>query len=314
MVDPDIDAHRLIVLVGPTGSGKTKMVEGLAAQFPVEAVCLDAMQLYRELELGTASPNEAERSVCPHHLFGAFSVREPLTVASYKKACLEKVAEIQARGNLPLLVGGTGMYLRFLFEDLAGLPKTPSPLRARVDQIHARLGSQRTHQMLARLDPQAAARLHPNDQQRIKRFLEVRILTGKSVVDIWADQKPGATQWPIGIGLAMDKSVLWQRLQVRLEAMLHGGWWQEAKALRDAGLRPDVEALGPIGYASLFEALDSPMDAGKVFERIYIQTRQYAKRQMTLFRRFPYIEWFTYHQPSGYNSSELLAFVQSRLT
>lgn len=301
-----------MVLIGPTASGKTEVAFELARFLPLEFVCLDSMQIYREMRVGTAAPGEKELQRVPHHGFGVASVREPLTGVTYARMAAIWMGEIQARGNIPLLIGGTGLYLRFLFQDVRDLPATPPELRARLDALIARRGLNHVYALLTRLDPRGASRLHPNDTQRIKRFLEVRLLTGRSVLDFWADQESSTPSEPVGLGLKVPRDLLWDRIQNRLDIMLPP-WIEEAETLRDAGFTDMVTELGAIGYREMFSFLDQEVGLDDLKQRIYYSTRRYAKRQMTWFRKVPYIRWFPYRGDSGYNRVEMAEYARNRL-
>jgi tRNA dimethylallyltransferase len=313
-VDPlPFDPARVLLLTGPTGSGKSALALELARHFPLELVCMDAMQLYSELPIGSVAPSAREKALAPHHLFGSFSILHPLSAHDYAEQCAALLGEIQSRGKIPLLVGGTALYLRFLWEDRSGLPATPLDLRRRVARLMLRLGKEGTHRLLARIDPQAAARLHPGDGQRLARFLEVRLLTGRSITEIWQEQVAHQRPAPIALAVLLNREELNSRIARRLREMLDHGWLEEAEALHQAGLAPTVLALRPIGYAALFAHLQGTLPSDRLEASILVQTRQYAKRQMTLLRRFPFLYWFTPKGDLGYTMNELSAFVRARL-
>lgn len=305
----------MIVLIGATGTGKTHVARQIADRIPVSFVCLDSMQLYGEMAIGTAAPSPEELGDTPHHFFGTFSIERPMSFARYAESARTTIGRIQASGRIPLLVGGTGLYLRFLFEPFDGLPRTPQSLRQRMDRIHGKPdGRHRLFRLLERLDPRGAAHLHPNDTQRTKRFLEVRVLTGRSILDIWeAQSKPRRGSVPVGIGLRMDRDTLWHRLQTRMNAMLDGGLIDEAKRLKDSGLADTVRQVSPIGYDHLFDFLDGKITSDVLKTRLFFATRRYAKRQKTWFKKVPYIRWFPYSPKSGYNIEEIIAWITSSI-
>lgn len=312
IVADSIDPNRVLTLVGATGTGKTSLVPLLAKLGVTDIICLDAMQLYKELVFGSAAPSISDRAVLPHHLFGEFSVEKPVTAAAYADIAKSLVIHIQKRGGRPALVGGTGMYLSFFNEQRTGLPATPTELRARVNRWLEIFGSQRCHRLLAKLDPVSADQLHPNDRQRIQRYLEVRLLTGRSIRAIW-DEQDEVLQNPPTIGLHKEKQVLWQHLQIRLDDMLRAGWLEEIDSIMRRDLTGYVEKIGPIGYGQLFAYRRGEVSFDEARERIFIETRQYAKRQRTWFKRLNFIEWFTFDPGKGYNTSDLSAFVQKSL-
>lgn len=313
MVDLGFDPRRVIALVGPTGSGKTAVASALAQALPVEMVCMDSMQLYREMRIGTAAPTAEELAMAPSHLFGAFSVVEPMSCARYAEEASCAIQAILGRDRIPLLIGGTGLYMRFLFQPTFGLPKTDERLRARLTNLAERKGIGHLYRLLQRLDPEAAQYLNSGDRQRVMRFLEVRVGTGRSMLEHWSQQQAVDRNLPVTIGLKVERDVLWRRLKRRLEAMIELGLVQESQHLIDAGLRQAVERTGPIGYRTMFRFLDGQGTLVEAKERIYIDTRRYAKRQMTWFRKLAYIQWFPYYPGSGYNIALMLSHIRQSI-
>lgn len=303
---PLYDPRRVVVLAGPTGSGKTALTRTLCAKLPFELVCMDSMQLYREMRIGTCRPTDEELTVAPHHFFGTFSVKAPMTAVRYAKLAAHCLGDIQSRGNIPLLVGGTGLYMRSLFDGTAPLPTTPPALRRRLDRIAAQRGRPWLYRLLQRLDPEGAAHLHPNDKQRIQRFLEVRLQSGTGMLTHWRRQKPDSGQKPTAIGLQVPRPILRQRIESRLETMLKEGWIAETKQLEDENLIADVLQCGPIGYREILDYLHGKSKQAYMYERIAVATKRYAKRQMTWFRKVDYIQWFPFDAKSGYNETAIL--------
>ena len=313
MADFPFDPGRVLVLVGPTSAGKSRLAMELSEHFPLELVCMDSMQIYAELQVGTSRPDRSETERVPHHLFGAVSVREQMTCMAYVAAAGAHMAAIQARGAIPLLVGGTGLYMRALFEGLANLPPTPPPLRERLNATAQRKGRAWLYRLLKRLDPGGAASLHANDKQRIQRFLEVRILTGKSMLALWEAGRRPDRPLPVGIGLELERAVLHRRIKTRIMEMLDSGWPAECRYLMERGLVGEVLRVGPLGYAQIFDYLSGKKSYDEMVQDIFVATRRYAKRQMTWFRRSPYIQWFPFDAESGYNTSSIFSFVKKKL-
>jgi len=277
---------------------------------------MDAMQLYAEIAIGTGRPSARAQAGLPHHLFGEFSVCEPMSAAGYARIAAGRIAAIQARGKPALLVGGTGLYMKALFEGVARLPQTPATLRARLAASGARHGRAWLYKLLARLDPEGAARLHPNDSQRIQRFLEIRLLTGRGMLSHWSEEaavRTGRTN-PIAIGLHVARPLLLERIASRVAAMLAEGWIAETERLRQSGLLTRVLAIGPIGYAQIAAFLEGHVNREDMVEKIIFATRQYAKRQMTWFRKSSFIQWFPFQVNSGYNKVDIFDFVNGKMS
>lgn len=318
MESAPFDPNRVAVLLGPTASGKTGLALGLARQMPLEIVCMDSMQIYRELAIGTARPSKSETAMVPHHLFGCISVKEPMNCARYAAMASEVLAEIQSRGKWPLLVGGTGLYLKSLFSGLDPLPATPENLRNRLNKSRSRKGDNYLYKLLSRLDFDAAQKVHPNDKQRVQRFLEVRILTGSSILEHWkslgengGDANAGQ---PVLIGLQVARDLLINRIRTRTISMLAQGWIEETQRLRDLGLLARVREVGPIGYGLIEDFLKGDFSREILVEKISVQTRRYAKRQMTWFRKDSEITWFPFDEESGYNEVTISDFLGNQMT
>ncbi len=276
---------------------------------------MDSMQIYRELSVGTASPTAAEKAAAPHHLFNAFSVAEPLSCVAYAGHARRVMADIRERGRVPLLVGGTGLYLKALFEGLDELPVTPPALRQRLADLARRRGRPWLHRMLRRLDPDSADALHENDAQRIQRALEVRILSGRSIRELWGRQRHRSQQGspPLTIGLHVERDLLHRKIRENVEKMLHNGWLDEMRALIETGLAARVLQLGPIGYRDVYRYLAGTLGWEELVSLVTVATRRYAKRQMTWFRKVDYIQWFSFDPGSGYNRNEIVALLKHKL-
>lgn len=306
------DPSRTLVVVGPTGGGKTGLAIQLAEIFDGELVCMDSMQLYQETRIGTARPTDEEIAKAPHHLFGTVSLKDHMTTVAYKEQVTPILADIQRRQKTPILVGGTGLYMKALFEGMDDLPVTPLELRQRLEKCLNKRGLPWVYRLLERLDPKGAAHLHPNDTQRILRFLEVRILSGQSMLDIWEKQKQSTAPMPIVIGLQISRDQLLPRLLARAKQWLANGWIQETQDLLQMGLEKDLLQTGPIGYREIISHIRGNMSYEALTERIFIATRQYAKRQMTWFRKASYIQWFPFDEDSGYNMSCVTDFIKKK--
>ena len=254
---------------------------------PVELISVDSAQVYRGMDIGTAKPTPGERALVPHHLLDLRDPEQAYSAGEFRRDGLAAIADITARGALPMLVGGTMLYFRALFQGIAQLPQADPALRAALDARAAREGWPALHAELARLDPAAAARIHANDAQRIQRALEVRSLAGSSLTDLWQQQaQPLADiDWAIAVLEPADRSLLHARVQQRFDAMLAQGLVDEvATLLRRPGLDIDGPAMRAVGYRQLVPCCLGQCSLAQAREQAVAATRQLAKRQLTWLR------------------------------
>jgi tRNA dimethylallyltransferase len=281
---------RWVGLAGPTASGKSAASLALAGALarPVEIVSVDSALVYRGMDIGTAKPSRAEQAAVPHHLIDIIDPREAYSAAQFVQDATRLVGEIRARGALPLLVGGTMLYFKALLDGLDAMPAADPALRARLDAEAAARGWPALHAELAQADPATAARLAPNDAQRIQRALEVWRATGRPLSSFHRE-KPAAdlSATPLISLEPASRSWLHERIAQRFDAMLAAGFVDEVKALRMRGdLHPDLPSMRCVGYRQAWEALDAG-DLGPLRERGIAATRQLAKRQLTWLRGMP---------------------------
>jgi tRNA dimethylallyltransferase len=275
-----------ICIAGPTGCGKTAAALAVAAVRPVEIISVDSALVYRGMDIGTAKPSAAERASAPHHLIDILDPLDVYSAAEFVRDTRRLVGEIQARGRLPLLVGGTMLYFKALFDGLSDLPQADSALRAEIDADAAIRGWPALHADLAALDPITAARLAPNDSQRIQRALEVIRISGKPLSELHGERSEGV-DWPLISLEPIDRAWLHQRLAQRFEAMLQAGLLDEVRALRARGdLKPELPSMRCVGYRQAWEALDAN-DFRELADKGIAATRQLAKRQITWLRSMP---------------------------
>lgn len=276
--------------MGPTASGKTALAMALARELDVEIVSVDSAQVYRDMNVGTAKPTEEERAAVPHHLIDIISPTEAYSAALFRENALILARDIAARGRLPLLVGGTMLYFKALRDGLSELPQADPAIRAAIDAEAAQLGWPALHAELAKLDPATAARLQPNDAQRIQRALELHRITGSPPSQLFARQsrQPPPLRM-IEIALApSDRAVLHGRIEARFEAMLTAGLVDELRQLkRKYALSPDLPAMRAVGYRQAWQHLEGEYDAKELRNRGIFATRQLAKRQITWLRSTP---------------------------
>ncbi len=287
---------RPVAIVGPTGTGKSALAlalaEALGGEIGAEVVNADAMQLYRGMDIGTAKLTVAERRGIPHHQLDVLDVTETATVARYQAAAAADVAAIAARGAVPIVVGGSMLYLQALLDDWS-FPATDPVVRVRWERRLAEIGVAALHAELAARDPAAAATILAGDGRRIVRALEVGELTGAP----FAASAPmiGAPRWDtVIIGLDCDTALLDERLARRTETMFHLGLVEEVAGLLERGLRDGVTASRALGYAQVIAALDAgggDVDLAAARERTFVGTRRYVRRQRSWFRRDHRIHW-----------------------
>jgi tRNA dimethylallyltransferase len=284
----------VLILTGPTGSGKSDWAVALAEAAPVEIISVDSAQVYRGLDIGTAKPERSLRARIPHHLVDICDPAERYSAGRFVTDALAQMRAIRARGRVPLLVGGTMLYLRALRHGLAPLPQASAELRARLDARAAREGWPALHAELARLDPEAAARIQPADSQRIQRALEVAYTAGQPISQLQRATVSPLSGWAVRDWRLhpADRPALHQRLESRFAAMMAAGFLDEVRQLRDRGdLTPDLPAMRAVGYRQLWSHLAGELSLTQACERAVSATRQLAKRQLTWMRSEPAGTW-----------------------
>jgi len=273
--------------MGPTASGKSALALELAEEFPVEIVSVDSAQVYRGMDIGTAKPTLAERTAVPHHLLDIVDPTESYSAARFAADAARAIAAIETRGRIPLLVGGTMLYFRALTHGLSSLPQADPEVRAAIDARAAALGWAALHRELAAIDPPTAARLDPNDRQRIQRALEVHAVTGRTLSAHFGDGEPesGFGRY-VSIALVpSDRAVLHRRIADRFDTMLAEGLVDELRDLRARfALTPDLPSMRAVGYRQAWQHLDGELDAAALRDRGIFASRQLAKRQLTWLR------------------------------
>ena len=291
MVEVTTSGHPLVVLVGPTASGKTSLALKLAEQFGGEIVSCDAVAVYRGLDVGSAKPTAAERERVPHHAIDILDPDEPSTAGDYARAARVALAGIKARGRLPIVTGGTGLYLRALLEGLAPAPPRDEELRERLRERATQHGPEYLHRLLKRVDPVAAAAVHANDVPKMIRSVEVTL----------AARQPQSEQWQAGrdrlegfrvlqMGLNPPREALYARINERAARMFDEGLLEETAVARERS-GDACRALGSLGYAQAVAVLRGEMTRTEATALAQQGHRNYAKRQMTWFRRDKQIEW-----------------------
>ncbi|SPA45457.1 tRNA (adenosine(37)-N6)-dimethylallyltransferase MiaA [Cupriavidus taiwanensis] len=295
-VPHDSTAHPPVVcLLGPTASGKTAAALALAADAPVEIISLDSALVYREMDIGTAKPTRDELAAAPHHLIDIIDPADSYSAAQFVADAERLIAQIRARGHVPLIVGGTMLYYKALTQGLNDLPQADAALRAELDQLAAERGWPALHAMLAEVDPVTAARLAPNDAQRIQRALEIHRLSGQPMSALLARQAEGRTfagaadqRYRVIALEPSERLALHDRIARRYDAMLAHGFIEEVERLRARGdLHPGLPSIRCVGYRQVWEYLDGEADFATMRERGIAATRQLCKRQLTWLRSTP---------------------------
>jgi len=287
-----------LIVAGPTASGKTALALWLAQQFAGEVISFDSVQLYRDFDLGTAKPSAAELAAVPHHLIGVADARQPWTAGEYARQARPVIEEVARRGKLPVLVGGTGFYLRALLQGLSPAPPASAPLRQKL----RRRAPEQLHRLLQRLDPEAAARIQPRDAERAIRALEVRLLTGRPLGDTWraATPEPWRELRPVKLGLAPDRAALYRRIEERAAAMFAGGIQEETRRLLPL-YPPQLRIWTSHGYKQACDIVLRGADPALPLAEAQQEQRHYAKRQWTWFRSDPDFHWL-----SGFGDDPIL--------
>ena len=287
-------APPVVAVVGPTATGKTALAVALAHRLGGEVVNADSMQLYRGMDIGTAKPDLAERNGVPHHLLDLWHVREAASVAEYRRLARAQIDRLRAAGTVPLLVGGSGLYVRAVLDEL-DFPGTDAALRARLEEELAAVGPAVLHTRLAALDPAAAEAVLPSNGRRIVRALEVIELTGGAFRAQLPDPRP---HYPaVAVGLDREPAVLDARVAARVDRMWAAGFVDEVAALAADGLREGPTASRALGYAQVLAQFDGALTPDEARERTIGTTRRFVRRQRSWFRRDATISWLDAGRP-----------------
>ena len=279
-----------IFLIGPTASGKTGVAVELVQRLPVELISVDSALVFRDMDIGTAKPDAATLARAPHHLIDIINPTEAYSAAAFRHDALRLMADITARGKIPLLVGGTMLYFKALREGLSPLPQADVALRAELDAEIAQHGIEHLHAKLAKIDPETAARLHSTDTQRVQRAMEIFLVSGKPMSELIKHQEQNPLPYNItSIALIpSDRAVLHQRIAVRFAEMLNNGLVDELRSLRDKyTLHRDMTSMRCVGYRQAWEFMEGEISKTELSEKGIAATRQLAKRQLTWLRGMP---------------------------
>ena len=298
----------LLVIVGPTAVGKTRLSLELAAEFNGEIISGDSMQVYRGMDIGTAKATAAERAKVPHHLIDFLDPDRPFSVEEFQRLARKKITEIQNRKHLPMLVGGTGLYIQAVTHgyQFPGVEADPD-VREEMNAFADREGNEALLEKLRKVDPKTAARLHPNNRPRVIRALEIYRATGKPASQLMRkeSESPYHLLW---LGLTRPRPMLYQRIDQRVDSMIEAGLVEEVARLRRLGYGKDLQSMQALGYKEIMEYLEGRMSLAEAIEEIKRGTRNYAKRQLSWFRRIKEINWFDVSDPeTGKEIQQLVA-------
>lgn len=312
MTGPSPDKPLAIFLMGPTASGKTALAVELVQRFPMDIISVDSALIYKGMDIGTAKPDAALLAKAPHRLIDFLDPAESYSAADFRADALREMAAITAAGRIPLLVGGTMLYFKVLREGIADLPSADPVIRQQLLDEAARTGWPALHDELARIDPVAAARIHPNDPQRLQRALEVYRQTGQTLTHWQEKQKAGSLDggwggdaanfpWQV-ISIAIcpqDRAVLHERIARRFRLMLEQGFKAEVEALHRRGdLNPSLPSIRAVGYRQMWDCLDGKTSYAEMEQLGIIATRQLAKRQITWLRSWKDLHWLDTDDPN----------------
>ena len=292
-----MDKERVVVILGPTAPGKSHCGIELARRFRGEIISGDSMLVYRQMNIGTAKPSEEELATVPHHLVNILPPDASYSVADFQQQAAETINRITDRGNLPILVGGTGLYIKALLEDYQFSEVEEKPeLRQKLETFAFEQGNDKLFDWLKREDPATAQRLHPNDVRRVVRALET-VLSGDKV----SQEKQSELKYDaVVFGLFMDRDFLYERINRRVDQMLEEGLEEEVRSLLKAGVPVECLSMKSLGYRQMAEYLTGQCDFSTAVENIKKGTRHFAKRQITWYKKMPYIHWFTVDRTLNY--------------
>lgn len=288
--------EKLIIIAGPTGIGKTSIAVKMASKFNGEIIGADSMQIYKDMTIGTAAPTPEELEGITHHLIHIIKPDEHCDAAQYSRIARQTITEVIKRGQVPFLVGGTGLYIKTA---VAGIfsADTPDPaLRHKLQLLEQQSGVSALHEELQRLDPKAALNIHPRDRYRIIRALEVFHQTNKSIITHHQEHKfPESPYLTLKIGIKTHRHLLYEHIERRVDNMISAGLVREVQNLLDKGYSPDLKPLKSIGYRQIIQYLSGDIDLHEAVNLIKRDTRRYAKRQLTWFNADPDMIWIQPH-------------------
>jgi len=303
-----------IFIMGPTASGKTALACALYDELDCELISVDSALVYKDMNIGTAKPTKEELAQYPHHLIDIRDPSEPYSAADFREDVLPLMADITARGKIPVLVGGTMLYFKFLLEGAADLPEADEAIRKQIEDEALEKGWPAIHAKLAEVDPESAQRLNPNDPQRLQRALEVYQITGKTLSEHWAQQQAQAIPYNV-VQFAIspkERQTLHERIELRFKQMLEQGFVEEVRKLyqRD-DLHENLPAIRAVGYRQVWDYLEGKLSYDEMLFKGIVATRQLAKRQVTWLRGWKDLNWLESEDPNLVRNA--LSIIDSQL-
>jgi len=305
----------VIVLIGPTAVGKTKLSVMLAEHLNAEIISGDSMQIYKRMDIGTAKIKEKEMNGVPHHLIDIKEPTESFSVAEYQEIVRQKIAEIGRRGKLPMIVGGTGLYIQSVLYDYSFTEEAGDPeFRAEMEALSDKRGAEYVHCLLKERDPGAAKAIHPNNKRRVIRALEIFHTTGKTMSEHMEGQRKELLYTTALIGLTMEREVLYDRINSRVDQMMDEGLLNEVKQLYDENIR-NCQSVQAIGYKELYAYLEGRASLEEAVETLKRNSRRYAKRQLTWFRNQMDVAWYDMTPPVNIEQKkqEIFTYIAGKL-
>lgn len=301
--------NKIIAVAGPTASGKTALSVKIALEIGGEVVSCDSMQIYKKMDIGTAKPTKKERMGVIHHMIDIADPRENYNVVSYKHDAEAAIDSVLAKGKVPVLAGGTGLYMDAVLNNTAFSDAQSDPkVKKRLEKELEAEGAEAMHAKLEKVDPDSAKKIHPNNTRRLLRALEIFETTGKTMTEVNFESKRPEKYQSLVIGLAWDRETLYKRINKRVDEMMNAGLLGEVEALKKQGLDENTTAAQAIGYKELFEYLNGKCSLFEATEKIKQESRRYAKRQMTWFKRNKRINWLILQEDYNLNKIYEQAF------
>lgn len=307
--------QKLLVIIGPTAVGKTKLSIELAKRYNGEIISGDSMQIYRGMDIGTAKIKVEEMEGIPHHLIDIKEPDESFSVAEFQELVRAKISEITSRGKLPIIVGGTGLYIQAVIYDYQ-FSEAPADekFRLQLEDRAKEIGNEALHHELTQIDPESAGQIHPNNVRRVIRALEIYHCTGKIMSEYQNNQQPDLLYETALIGLTMEREKLYERINTRVEMMMSEGLLEEVSSLHKQGLR-ECQSIQAIGYKEIYDFLDERVSLEESLENLKQNSRRYAKRQLTWFRNKMEVKWYDMTDVSNLSKkiNEISHYVEGKL-